>query len=310
MKARLLPVIERAGRIALRCHGFESRRVSTRAGSVHAYVARGGGKLPPMMLLHAMGAAATPFGHLLLRLRPHVSQLIALDLPGHGFSATPECLLTPNTLRDSVRDALDQLSPEPTILVGNSLGGAIALNLALEAPERVAALALLSPAGAEMQPDDWNQLLATFHIRSKVEARRLLRRIHHRAPWYVPAFASDFLHNLQQSAVRDVLATVKPEDTFKPERLSELAMPLLLMWGQSERILPASSLAFFRKHLPAHAHIEEPYGFGHCPHLDDPHRLAARLLQFARHAAHAPARQSIREPAMLAPRVAARPLIS
>jgi pimeloyl-ACP methyl ester carboxylesterase len=295
MRARLLPVIERAGRFALRCQGFESRRVSTRAGSVHAYVAQGGGTLPPMMLLHAMAAAATPFAHLLVRLRPHVSQLIALDLPGHGFSSTPECLLTPNTLRDSVRDALDQLSPRPTLLVGNSLGGAIALNLALDAPERVAALALLSPAGAEMQAEDWNQLIATFHIQSKVEARRLLRRIHHRTPWYVPAFASDFLHNLQRSAVRDVLATVRPEDTFKPERLRELAMPLLLMWGQSERILPASSLAYFRKHLPAHAHIEEPHGFGHCPHLDDPDRLAARLLQFARHAARTPLRPHVGE---------------
>jgi pimeloyl-ACP methyl ester carboxylesterase len=58
-------------------------------------------------------------------------------------------------------------------------------------------------------------------------------------------------------------------------------MPILLLWGQSERLLPRSSLAYFRHHLPRHAVIEEPVGFGHCPHLDDAARLAERLVEFA-----------------------------
>jgi pimeloyl-ACP methyl ester carboxylesterase len=52
--------------------------------------------------------------------------------------------------------------------------------------------------------------------------------------------------------------------------------------GQSERLLPASSLAYFRRHLPDHAVIEEPKGFGHSPHFDDPARFAARLIAFMR----------------------------
>ena len=63
--------------------------------------------------------------------------------------------------------------------------------------------------------------------------------------------------------------------------LAALAMPILLLWGQSERLLPKSSLAYLRRHLPGHAIIEEPAGFGHCPHIDDPARLAARLVAFA-----------------------------
>jgi pimeloyl-ACP methyl ester carboxylesterase len=67
-----------------------------------------------------------------------------------------------------------------------------------------------------------------------------------------------------------------------PESLSALEMPILLLWGQSERLLPPSALAYFRRHLPPHAIIEEPAGFGHSPHVDDPVRLGERLLAFAR----------------------------
>ena len=57
-------------------------------------------------------------------------------------------------------------------------------------------------------------------------------------------------------------------------------MPLLFLWGRSEKLLPASALRYFRAHLPAHAVIEEPVGFGHTPQLEVPGRLAERVLAF------------------------------
>jgi pimeloyl-ACP methyl ester carboxylesterase len=59
-------------------------------------------------------------------------------------------------------------------------------------------------------------------------------------------------------------------------------MPVLLLWGQSERLMPSGALAYFRRHLPANTLVEEPPGFGHCPHFDDPSRLAARIVEFER----------------------------
>jgi pimeloyl-ACP methyl ester carboxylesterase len=55
----------------------------------------------------------------------------------------------------------------------------------------------------------------------------------------------------------------------------------MFVWGRSERILPPSALAYFRAHLPAHVEILEPEGFGHCPHLDNPKRLARAITEFA-----------------------------
>ncbi len=57
-------------------------------------------------------------------------------------------------------------------------------------------------------------------------------------------------------------------------------MPVLLLWGKDERILPRDHLEFFRRHLPEHARFEEPEGFGHAPYLDDVDAVARRILSF------------------------------
>lgn len=284
MLPHLLAVVERAGRLALRAHGFESRKLPTRLGALHAYVSEGSGTLPPIVVLHAMAATATPFAQLLVRLKPHARRVIAIDMPGHGFSELPSATLTPRAIADAISEAIEHFGAEPKVLIGNSLGGAVALQLAIDAPQRVAALGLLSPAGARIAPHEWERLIDTFKVDSRAAALQLLGRIHHRKPWYLPAFSADFLACLQRSAVQDVLRSANPDDSFTPHELRSLSMPVLLVWGQSERILPRSAFEYFRKHLPVHARIEEPHGFGHCPHLDDPDRVATGLLNFVRHA--------------------------
>lgn len=277
---RVLPIAERAARLALNLRGFESRMIQTRAAAMHVYDALGAGNFPTTVVLHGMGSAATPFARVLTRLRTSCRRVIAPDMPGHGFSTLPRTPISPQILFEALCDALVHLEREPVVLVGSSLGGAFALRYALEHPERVRALVLISPAGAQMSDDEWRVLLDTFRVESTREARVLLERLYHRAPLYAPLFAAGLRDSLQRPVVRDILRTTTPADLPAPERLRELAMPVLLLWGQSERILPASSLAYFRRHLPEHAVVEEPAGFGHCPHIEDPGRLSARVIAF------------------------------
>jgi pimeloyl-ACP methyl ester carboxylesterase len=282
VKLGLLSAVERGARFALNCSGFESRTVQTATGTVHAYDARGPGPSPTIVVLHGLGSTATSFGSLLTRLRPHATRVVALDLPGHGFSESPREPLTPRDLYGAVHEALDTLVEEPMVLVGSSLGGGLALKYALERPERIVGLALVSPVAARMSPAEWEDLLSTFKIESTSQARRLLAQLYHRTPWFISALAPGVRDVMRRGAIRDIISTATLDDLPEPEALGSLAMPVLLLWGQSERLLPPSALAYFRRYLPSQAVIEEPAGFGHCPHLDDPARLAARLVAFAR----------------------------
>jgi pimeloyl-ACP methyl ester carboxylesterase len=283
MAARLglFSAMEHAARFVLNRQGFVSRTVETDVGSVHVYDADGRGSLPPMVVLHGLGSAASAFGPLLARLRPHARRVVAPELPGHGFSDPPSSQLNPETFFVAVRDVLDELVDEPVILIGSSLGGALALRYAIERPDRLAALALVSPAGARLSVEEWADLIGTFKIESTAEARLLLERLYHRPPWYLRALAPGFREVMQRPAIRDILEAASPEHLPAPDSLLALAMPILVLWGQSERLLPPSSLDYFRRHLPGHAVIEEPEGFGHCPHFEAPARLAARMIEFA-----------------------------
>jgi len=60
-----------------------------------------------------------------------------------------------------------------------------------------------------------------------------------------------------------------------------LALPLLLLWGRSERLLPYVGIDYFRAHLPASAQIHEVPGFGHIPQIERPFEVAQRLIRFA-----------------------------
>lgn len=287
MAPRILPAAEHLARFAMHRRGLASVTVRARGVDLHVYDGAGSGRLPTVVLLHGLAAGGGSFGPMVSSLRPHVRRVIVPELPGHGFSAHPgeASPVTPDLLVDAIADALDGLLDEPAVVLGNSLGGAVALGVALRRPGRVRGLVLVSPAGAKLKEDEWRELVAAFDLRSADEARRFLGRVYHRPPWFVALFAHEFPELMRRPAVREILASATPEHSPAPGELAALAMPILLLWGRSERLLPASALAWFREHLPPHTVIEEPEGFGHAPQLEQPDRLAARVVAFARECA-------------------------
>ena len=280
--AGLLPVAEKVARFALNRRGLASRSVHTDVGHVHVYDGQGGGELPPVVMLHGLGSAATPFGPVLARIHRHARRVIAPEMPGHGFSDAPSRRLTPDVLFDTMKSALDHLVDEPAIVCGNSLGGGVALRYALDRPEKVRALVLLSPAGARVTDEELDALRRTFDMGSSRDAVAFMERVYHRPPWFAPFVAGELRERMRNPAVRDLLLHATPDHAPTPAELASLEMPVLLLWGRSERLLPSSALAWFQEHLPGHAVIEEPEGVGHCPHFDDPKSLADRIVRFAR----------------------------
>ncbi|CAN5690274.1 alpha/beta hydrolase [soil metagenome] len=287
MAARILPAAERLARLSMNLRGMASRWVDIDGMRVHVYDGPGGGALPTVVLIHGLGAAGISFARVVARLRPHVRRVIVPELPGHGQSVHPgDRRMTPELVLGAISAALDRVVDEPAVVVGNSLGGAVALDYAKRHPEQVRALVLVSPAGARLRDEEWQNLVAAFEVTGAASARRFLDRIYHRPPWFLALVAHEFPELLNLRAVREILDSSTPEHSALPEDLASLPMPILLLWGRSERLLPAEALAYFRHHLPAHAVIEEPLGFGHSPQLEHPGRLAERIVEFARDAAH------------------------
>lgn len=281
--ARIVPALERFARFALNRSGMRSRWIDVGGTSLHVYDGVGGGDLPPVVLLHGLGAAGASFGRLVARVRPHVRRVVVPELPGHGFSHHPgERRLTPDLMLDLLATGLDTIVDEPAVLYGNSLGGALAMKYAIRCPARVKALALVSPAGARVQEHELREVLKAFDVNNRAEARKLLDRVYHRPPWFVALVAHEFPDLLKRPVVRDILDSATVEHVSTPEDLARLAMPILLVWGRSEKLLPASALAYFKEHLPRHAVIEEPRELGHAPQIEAPDRVADRLLAFLR----------------------------
>ncbi|WP_437782783.1 alpha/beta fold hydrolase [Sorangium sp. So ce1097] len=277
----ILPLAERLAKRALNRSGVHSRWVDTSVCRLHLYDAAGAGPLPTVVLLHGIGSSALPYAPVLQRLRRRARRVVAAEAPGHGWSAPPASALTPECLTTAMNELLDRELDEPAIVVGNSLGGAVAVNFALSSPDRVRALVLASPAGACMEQAELAALLGTFKLRSRAETRAFFARLYHRVPWFTPLVAGDVMRMFARETIVSFTSSTRCDHAFTPEQLGSLSMPILLIWGRSDRLMPSANLEYYRRHLPPHAEIEEPEGVGHCPHVDDPRRFAARIAAFA-----------------------------
>jgi len=278
----LLQAFEKLSRNALASRGFVGRLASAGDEKVHAFDAQGRGRLPPVVFLHGIGASATTFAPVAPRLLSDTKRVVLVDLTGHGLSGDPAVRpLTPRALFRAVTHALDALLDEPFVLVGNSLGGATAIAHALARPQSVRGLFLLSPAGARLPEGEGADVLSTFRAKGRAAGNAFLDKVYHRTPIYARLLAHEMPTWLARPPVLELLDHAE-QISFAPDELARLEPRTVVSWGKSERLLPPSGLAYLREHLPAHVTFEEPEGFGHCPQLDDPKALAARLRAFLR----------------------------
>ena len=293
-----MPVFERFARLGdgvlrtqLRLGGFESRFVETGAGRMHAMVAKGGGDLPPFVLLHGFAAASHYYGGVVSRMRPLVRSVIVPDLPGHGASEGDPSTIDWSTLEDGLLETLDTLVDRPAIVFGNSLGGAAAVRYAAMRPDKVRGLFLVAPGGAPMDDATFRSFLSRFALDDHDAALDFVDRLFHEPPPYRHLIAWGTRKQFARPTMRALMQRGLAIDLLTPSELRSLSMPTHVVWGGADRILLPSHLAFFREHLPAHATLEVVPRFGHTPHMDQPDALHTMLVAFARETA--PKRSSV-----------------
>ena len=272
----------RVARRYLMMRGFTRKEVQTDIGTLHLMEAKGRGPLPPLVMLHGLSAAGVHYGPLLPTLRRHVRHVIAPDLPGHGFSDVPSGGMSSSQLRAGLFEALDSVLTEPTVLFGNSMGGLAAIRYAQSRPERVRALLICSPVGAPMARHEIVRFVDDLRLDSHQKAVRFVGRFLKRDYRFGHLLAPAVRPAMNHTNVQSLLSTLGPEDLLTPEDLQALKMPVHLLWGGSERLLPASGLEFFSEHLPQHAQINRPQHFSHAPYLEHPRQVTQYILRCMR----------------------------
>jgi pimeloyl-ACP methyl ester carboxylesterase len=241
----------------------------------------------PMLLLHGFGADKEgwlPMAALLRRSRG----LVIPDLPGFGVAdAIEPASASARAQAAAVLSLLDHLAIERVHVVGNSMGGGIALRLAQDAPARIGSMTLIGSVGPiviksqfllEVERGD-NPLL----VKDVADFDRMLRFVSERslpAPRAIrrylgAAYAArrTYLNGLFQGWIASA------PDAGVPEDLERLSTRALILHGTQDRVIHASTAAALAHRLP-NARLEFLEGVGHIPQIEAPLQVARHLERF------------------------------
>lgn len=250
-----------------------------------SFTRRGSGE--PLLLIHGIGHRWQAWQPVLDRLA-EVHDVIALDLPGFGESPVPSGGMPADLAATAglLPGLLAGLGVERPHVAGNSLGGAIALELAVAG--LVASVTALSPAGFFTRAERRRAILilATLRANTYLPApvlRTLLRSPAVRAASFAPLLAHP-TRLTPDRALGDALALRRGRG-FRPvaraarryQFTGTPAVPVTVAWGTQDRVLPPRQAERARARLPGARHVALP-GCGHVPMSDDPGLVASVIL--------------------------------
>ncbi len=219
------------------------------------YIDRGEG--PVVVFLHGSGPGAS--GHSNFKtnypwLADHGYRCIVLDLIGFGFSDKPDDVDHPlSFFVECVKQTLDVIGVKRCVVVGNSLGGAVAIGLALEHPEVVEKLVLMAPGGMSQREEylEMPGMQKMFEVYGSGEpiAHATMKELFAFGLTHDPMHATDALveermqvMNLMNGHVMWTMAI-----PYLGDRLQELACPVLAFWGSNDRMMPDSGIVALAK---------------------------------------------------------------
>jgi pimeloyl-ACP methyl ester carboxylesterase len=273
LRFRPLTVFGWQTRLALRVAGMKRVAVATPVGRQVAFV---GGDGPVLVLLHGAGGQAGTWFRVARELAK-THRLIVPDLAGHGASAPVSGPIEVRKVLEAAEAVIGTLSNADRVtLVGNSLGAWIAMLIAHRHPGRVA-MAVCIDGGAIRGPD----LSARLLPKNRSEAREsiALTRDPDRAP--VPDFVlDDIVRQARTGPLTRLAATAASMEayTLSETQLHEITVPVRLIWGASDRLVPIEYAQRMVKTLPD-ATLATLDRCGHVPPLECPDKLLAALHQ-------------------------------
>jgi pyruvate dehydrogenase E2 component (dihydrolipoamide acetyltransferase) len=260
--------------------GPEPETVEVGAGTLR-YLRQGEGG-DAVVLLHGFGGDLNNW----LFAAPALAEghtVYALELPGHGGSSKDVGPGDLDFLVDAVVGFLDSLNLERVHFVGHSLGGLVAASAALRDPQRALSLTLVASAGLgeEINGDYLDGFISAG---SRRELKPALELLFADGGQVTRQLVDDVLKYKRIDGVQPALRSIADhvfgegrQHVLIADRLGALGVPLLVLWGQEDRIIPPEHA----RHAPAGAEVHVLEGSGHSPHMEaagDVNRVMERFL--------------------------------
>jgi magnesium chelatase accessory protein len=264
------------------------------AGGIRWHVQHAGSG-PHLLLLHGTGASTHSWAGLLPLLAESFS-VTAPDLPGHGFTSSPAEPggLSPDRVVGALELLLQRLAVGPCLIVGHSVGAALAAHLALDRRVEPAGLvgitpSLVPPSGfvTDVASELFGPLFrSSFMARvlaSRMREGTLLRALLSSTGSSVPPRSVELYRRLLGfpgvlSSVLTLVAGWEPRTLAR--RLPSLATPFLLLAGTGDRWIPLPAVRSVSATIPTARLVEMP-DLGHLAHEEEPARVSLLIHRFA-----------------------------
>lgn len=297
VKAKVgVQIFNRTIALARQWLGAEVREIEISDGPISYWQTNHPNTKDTVLFIHGFGDSKDGVYHMAMHLVPHVN-MIALDLPGFGNSfRKPELAYSNDDYGRWLEEFLVKIDAGPLHVVGNSLGGAMAIKIGLLRPDLVASLTLIDPAFVadfryESVYDEFLRGDVMFQIRNRIDFQKFWARIFHKEPM-MPVFIKDFIyeqfrencdwyggfiHRKFQGMTSRRSKSFR--DLFLNEELPNLKVPTHIIWGEKDTLFPPTFGARAHKLIKG-SKFTLMEGVGHAPQVERPRDTAKLIRKF------------------------------
>lgn len=248
----------------------------------------------PLVLVHGYVASTHSWKEIFEPLSKSF-RVIAVDLKGHGFSAKPDGDYTRRAQAVLVTHLLDHLKIDKAWLAGNSMGGEIVLNIALQNPQRVSALILIDSAGVNVSgrttlapaytriPVLGRLLVALFLTSDKLVRDGLKKSFYDDSKITEERVAAGYLPLKTRGGQLAALRALTQFHQFPIEHeLGRISTPVLIIWGAEDELIPLEA----GRQMNSSIKDSKLVIFDQCGHLpqeEQPERVLQEMINFLTH---------------------------
>jgi pimeloyl-ACP methyl ester carboxylesterase len=252
------------------------RSIEVQGQTIH-YSESGAGRV--IILLHGLGMDHHHWDSNIAALSTKF-RVLAPDQIGFGDSSKPLINYSTYTLVEFLRGFMDKLKVEKAILVGHSMGGRVALNFALQSPKRVDRLVLVDASGIKLPEPSPRAKAAAFNSGTMAEMRELLLVLNSDSPLVTDEYVRQSWENrLRRGDAYAIEHLLNEKYTPVDDRLHELKMPTLIIWGRRDLLRPCCKLANAFKSGITNSTLVM-LDSGHNPHFELPDSFNHTLMEW------------------------------